>query len=113
MNDPWIKTVCIRFRHNRLSFFIISQEDYELPKKTIRANGNIYNIFKPNNCRHVQNLYRDKRSMNMTLNEIKIVTSNCWNGKYQPITIDMTKDHYSGSYRLRLHSFFVPDSFPS
>ena len=29
--------------------------------------------------------------MDMTLNEFKNLTSICWNGKYQPLTIDMTK----------------------
>ena len=31
-----------RGRHNNLSIFIVSQDHNELPKKTIRANGNIY-----------------------------------------------------------------------
>ena len=45
-----------RGRHNNLSLFIISQDYYELPKRTIRANGNIYHIFKPNNIRDVQKM---------------------------------------------------------
>ena len=56
---------------NNLSIFIISQDYYELPMKTIRANGNIYHIFKPNNYRDMHNLYQDKASMDMTLNEFK------------------------------------------
>ena len=91
-------------RHNNISYFIISQDYYELSKKTIRANGNIYHIFKPNNFRDVQNLYQDKASMDMTLNEFKLLTSTCWNEKYQPLTIDMTKDKYQGRYRLGLNS---------
>ena len=50
-------------RHNNLPNFIISQDYYELPKRTMRANGNIYHIFKPNNFRDVQSLYQDKASM--------------------------------------------------
>ena len=49
-----------RGRHNNLSIFIISQDYFELPKETIRANGNIYHIFKHNNFIDVQNLYQDK-----------------------------------------------------
>ena len=62
-------------RHNSLSTFIISQEYYQLPKGTNRADGNIYHIFKPNKFRDVQNLYQDKASMNMTLNEFKNLSS--------------------------------------
>ena len=110
MDDPRVQAMFKRYRHNNLSIFKISQDYYELSKKTIRSNGNIYHIFKPNNFRDVRNLYQDKASMDMTLNEFKYLTSTCWNEKYQPLTIDLTKDKYTGRYRLRLNSIFVPDS---
>ena len=97
-------------RHNNLSIFIISQDYYELPKRTIRAKGNIYHIFKPNNFRDVLNLYQYKASMDMTLTEFKLLTSTCWNKNYQPLTIDMTKTAYDGRYRLGLNSIIIPDS---
>ena len=46
----------------------------------------------------------------MNLNEFNYLTSTCWNEKYRPLTIDMTKDKYTGRYRLGLNSKFVPDS---
>ena len=101
-----------RGRRNNLSIFIISQGYYELPKRTIRINGNVYHIFKPNSFRDVQNLYQHKASMDMTLDEFKYLTSSCWNQKYIPLTIDMTKDKYTGRYRLGLKPIFVPDSSP-
>ena len=112
INNDKIQAIFKRGRHNNLSIFIISQDYYELPKRTIRANGNIYLIFKPNNFRDVQMLYQDKDSMDMTLNEFKNLTSTCWNEKYIPLTIDMTKDRYQGCYRLGLNSIFVPNSSP-
>ena len=101
-----------RSRHSILSIFIISQDYYELSKNTIHCKGNIFDIFKPNNFRDVSNLYQDKSSMHMTLNEFKLLPFTCWNEKYQPLTIDMTKDNYTGRYRLGLNSIFVPDSSP-
>ena len=50
--------------------------------------------------------------MDMTLNEFIYLTSICWYEKYQPLTIDMTKDRYQGRYRLGLNSKFIPDSSP-
>ena len=50
--------------------------------------------------------------MDMTLNEYKLLTSTCWKEKYQPFTIDMTKDKFFGRYRLGLNSIFVPNSSP-
>ena len=59
-----------------------------------------------------KNLYQDKNSMDMTLNEFNNLFNSCWNEKYQPLTIDMTKDRYQGRYRLGLNSIFIPDSSP-
>ena len=112
MDDPRVQAMFKRSRHNNLSIFIISQDYYELSKKTIRCNGNIYHIFKPNNFRDVINLYQDKASMDMNLNEFKYLCSTCWYERYQPLTIDMTKDRYQGRYRLGLNSIFVPDTIP-
>ena len=112
INNDKIQAMFKRGRHNNLSIFIISQDYYELPKKTIRANGNIFHLFKTNNYLDVRNIYQDKTSMDMTLDEFKSLISICWNEKYQPLTIDMTKDKYTGRYRLGLNSIFVPDSSP-
>ena len=112
INNDKIQAMFKRGNHNNLSIFIISQDYYELPKKTIRANGNIFHLFKPNNFLDIRNIYQDKASMDMTLNEFKLLTSICWNKSYQPLTIDMTKDKYTGRYRIALNSIFVPDSIP-
>ena len=96
MVDPRVQAMFKRSRHNSFSLFIISQDYYDLSKKTIRCNGNISHIFKPNNFRDVQNLSRDKASMDMTLKEFKYLTSTCWNEQYQTLSIDMTKDRYQG-----------------
>ena len=80
------------------------------PKRTMRANGIIYHIFKPNNFRDVLFIYQDKSSMDMTLNELKFLTSTCRNRKYQPLPIDKTKNKNTGRYRLGLNSIFVFDS---
>ena len=58
--------------------FIISQDFYEITKGTIRANGNIYQMFKPNISIGVKNPYRDEASMEMTPNEFKYLTNIFW-----------------------------------
>ena len=59
MNDARVQAISKQSRHNNLSIFIISQHYYELPKRTIHANGKIYHIFKPNNFRDVHYFYQD------------------------------------------------------
>ena len=112
MSDPRVQEMLKRSRHNNLSISIISQDYYDLPMKTIRVSGNIYHFLKSNNFRDLQNLYQDKASMDMTLNEIKYLTSTCWDKQYQPLTNDMTKDKFTVRYRLGLKSIFVPASNP-
>ena len=112
MNDPRVQAMFRRSRHNNLSIFKISQDFYEVPKKTIKANRKIYHIFKPNNFLDVRNFYQDIASMDMTLDDFKYLTSICWNEKHQPLTIDMSKDKYQGQYRLGLKSIFVPNTSP-
>ena len=79
MNDHRVQAMFKRSRHNNLSIFIISQDYYEIPKRTIRGKGNVYHILKPKNFGGVQNLYQDEASMDMTLNEFKNLTNICWN----------------------------------
>ena len=96
MNDPRVQAMFKRSRHNNFSIFNMGQDFYELPKKTIRAYGNIYHIFKPNVFLDVRNIHQQKTSMDMTLDVFKYLTSTCWNEKNQPLTNDMTKDKYTG-----------------
>ena len=82
INDTRVHAMVKRSRHNKLSIFIISQDYYELPKRTFCANGNIYHIFESENFRDVINLYQDKSLMDMTLTEFNNLISICWNKKY-------------------------------
>ena len=47
--------------------------------------------------------------MDMTLKEFKLITSNSWSQKNQPLTIDISRDKCTGRYRLGLSSIVVPD----
>ena len=110
MNNPRVQALFRRSRHINLSIFIISQDYYELPKRTIRANGNVYQYSNPTISEMYKFFFQEKASMDMTLNEFKLLTSTCWNINYQPFTID--KDRYQGRSRLGLSSIFVPDWSP-
>ena len=112
MKDERVQALSKRSRHNNISIFIISQDYYELPKQTIRENSNIFHLFRPNNSRNVLNLFQDKASMDMTINEFKYLCNISWQTNFQPLTFDMMKDKYRGRYRLGLDTIFVPNSDP-
>ena len=102
MNDPRVQAMFKRSRQKNLSIFIISQDHYELPNELSAPTA--ISIFKPNNFRDVLCIYEDKSSMDKTLNAFELLTSTCWNEKYQPLTNDMTKDKHCDRYRLGLNS---------
>ena len=111
-NDARIQARFKRSRHTNKSINVIGQDYNEPPKRTVRANGNIYHIIKPNNFGDIQNLHPDQSVMDMTLHELKFLTSTCWNERYQTLTIDMAKDENKNHYRLGLKSLFIPHSSP-
>ena len=61
MNDSRVQTSLKRSRHIRFYIFIFSQDYYQLPEKTIRANGKMYHIFKPNSFRDSKNSFNTKQ----------------------------------------------------
>ena len=97
--DPRVQVTFKRSRHKISSIFIMSQDSYELSKKTVRANGSIFIIFPIQTISEMY-LYQDKASIDMTFDEFKFLTSGCWDKNYQPLSIDMTKDKITGRYRL-------------
>ena len=77
-NDPRVQAKFKRSRHNNLSTFIISQDYYELPKRTFRADSNIYHILKRSTYSDGHILDQDKSSMDMTFCEFKYLPSTRW-----------------------------------
>ena len=82
MSDPRLQARLKWSRHNYFSIFTKSQHYHGLPKGTIRANGKIYHIFKPKNFKDIQNLHQNEASMDLVVNEFRLLTSTCWNEKF-------------------------------
>ena len=59
-----------------------------------------------------KNFFKTKLVRTTTLNEFKLITSTGWIERYQPLTVDMTKDKFCLHYRLRLNSISVPKASP-
>ena len=56
MNDYRVQAMFERWKHKNLSIFIFRSDYCELPKRTIRVKGFIFNISKPKKFRDAQNL---------------------------------------------------------
>ena len=71
VNNHRVQALFKRSRHNNISSIKISRDYYELPKRTIRTNGNIYHTFKPNVLKDVQNIFQDNANMDVTIKEFE------------------------------------------
>ena len=61
-NIPRIQAMFTRSRDINISMFILSQDYYELSKKSIRTNENIYHVFKPNYYSDVKIFVKTKQT---------------------------------------------------
>ena len=77
LKDPRVQAKIRRSRLSNIYIFVFCPENYALPKKTIRANGNIYQTFKPKNYRVLESSYQDKSSMGLTIIELNLISSTC------------------------------------
>ena len=91
---------CLNDLETIINLFSFQSRLLRAPKKTIRANYNIYHTSIPNNFTDVQNLHQDQELVNMKLDEFKLLTSTCWKEKYQNLSIDRAKEKQMGRYRL-------------
>ena len=108
-NIPRFQAMFIQFRQNNVFFHYLSKLLRIF--NTNYQSYSIYHLFKPNIFRDVQKLSQEKASMDRTINEFILLTSFCWNRKFQPLTIQMTKVICTGRYRLRFNGFFNPNGF--
>ena len=73
--DPRVEAMFKRSRHCNISFFTVSQDCYELPKRTYWVNGKVYHNFKTTFFRDAQNLYQHKTGVDTKLNDLKLIAS--------------------------------------
>ena len=108
MNDPGVQAMFKRSGHNKSSLYCLKiTTNYPKGRQELAEISATYS-----NPIVSEIIYQDKSSMDMTLNEKKILISTCWNEKNQPLTIDMNKDKYTGWYQLGLNWVFILDSSP-
>ena len=73
-------------RPKKISVFKISKDYSELPRRTIRAN---LSYIQAKRIQGRSEIFHNKASMDLTVDEFKFLTSTSWNRKYQFLTIDI------------------------
>ena len=88
-----------RGRHEDLDVYYISQNYFTLPRQSIRNNSDRLILFKQT-LRDVQNMYYDIGAYDMKHDEFKEMCHKAWDGKFNYLCIDMSKNKNEGKYRI-------------
>lgn len=97
----------IRGRHSNIDCFYLSQNYFELPRRTIRQNANFICLF-PQDSISINSIYHDHVSIDMSKEEFKKLCKTVWEQPHGFVTIDLTSNKYNGKYRSGLDNFYVP-----
>jgi len=102
-NQDIQKAYFTRGRHTNCSVFYLSQSYFELDRRSIRKNANLLILFELDE-RDVQNLWYDKVSRDMSLDEFRKFCKDSWNEEYGFVYIDLTKTRrtYKTKHQLAL-----------
>lgn len=95
-----------RGRHSNIDCFYISQDFFELPRRTIRKNSNLIILF-PQNKKSLRFIHEDYSYDDMTFTEFKKLCNDIWSKDYGFLTIDKTKRKNNGKYKNKLTPIII------
>ena len=96
-NTRFIDQFFIRGRHNNLDIYYLSQSYFDLPKRTIRNNGNKIILFNQT-LKDIEHIYLYIASYDMNYDEFKELCRKSWDEDYNYLFIDRSKKRDQGRY---------------
>ena len=96
-NSRFIDQFFIRGRHNNLDIHYLSQSYFDLPKRTIRSNGNKTILFNQT-LKDIEHIHRDVAGYDMNYDEFKDLCRKSWEENYNYLFIDRFKKTDQGKY---------------
>ena len=99
----------LRGRHNSVDTLYITQSYFRLDRTTIRENANLLIFFKQDN-KNLSHIYQDHVAVdNVPYSDFREFCSEVWNsGKYNFITLDLTRPISEGKIRKNLDEYWTP-----
>ena len=88
-----------RGRHSNVDCFYLAQNDFKLPRQTIRENANFICLFRQY-LKNVNYVYNDHVSSDMTKAEFRNVCKLVREKPYGFVVVDLTSNKDNGKYRI-------------
>lgn len=85
-------------RHRDIDCFYLCQTYSSIPKQLVRDNANLIALFKQDNT-NLKHIYDDHVNVDMSFDEFRNLSAECWKEKYGFLVIDKDSDFNSGRYR--------------
>ena len=100
----------VRGRHNSVDTIYITQSYFRLDRTTIRENANMLIFFKQDN-KNLSHIYQDHVAIdNVSYEDFRKFCSDVWNsGKYNFVTLDITRPLDQGKIRKNLDEIWIPN----
>ena len=109
-NSKYIDKFFIISRHNNWDFYCLSQSNFDLPKTTIGNNNNQIILFNQT-LKHIEKIYRDASSYEMSYDEFTHLCRKVWEEDHKFLCFDRFKKRDEGdivfvlkSKTYRMHS---------
>jgi hypothetical protein len=105
-NQSTIAEYYTRGRHSNVNCIYITQNYFQLPRKSIRANANLLILFQLAK-RDLENIYNDIVSCDIrTLKEFQSWSEKVWDKKYDFMVIDRYNESKNKRYRKGFDIFY-------
>lgn len=103
-----------RGRHSNTDCFYISQNYFELDRKSIRSNADLLVLFRLP-VKDLQHIFTDLASVDFeNFKDFQDFCEACWRDDYSYVVIDLTSKPESGrKYRKSFEDFYIPEKFLS
>ena len=95
-----------RGRHNDCDTIYIAQNDFRLPRHTIRENSNFIIRF-PQDRNNLTHIHADHCASDISLLECKQLCHGVWSKEHNFVTIDLTSTPTNGKYRQNFNRFYL------
>ena len=98
-NQRLIDPFFTRGRHKSCDVYYLCQSYFDAPKKTVRNNSNIINLFQKT-LKDVEHIHRDIAGFDMSYEEFKRWCREAWNKKFNYLLIRRLEDKNMSRYRI-------------
>ena len=96
----------VRVRYSNVDCFYLAQNNFKLPRQTIRENANFICLF-PHDLKNLYHIFDDHVTSDMTKEEFRQLCKTAWEEQHGFVIIDLSSKKQNGKYKSGLDEFYI------